>query len=130
MADETAGRQRGMVRGRLQADNGATRFVSASHRFNRSPRPEDDPTPIPMEAPAGSLVVFESRIWHQTGFNRTEDQRRGGVFGWYTRPIYRPQENWFLSLDPSVAQFGSEELLTLLGYKTIGLGLVNGRSPR
>ncbi|MFC5752427.1 phytanoyl-CoA dioxygenase family protein [Actinomadura rugatobispora] len=111
-------------------DNGATRFVPGSHLLNRSPRPEDDTSSVPMEAPAGSLVVFDSRLWHQTGFNRTADRRRAAVFGWYTRTMYRPQENWFLSLDPAVVQFASEELLVLLGYKTYGFGMVNGRSPR
>jgi ectoine hydroxylase-related dioxygenase (phytanoyl-CoA dioxygenase family) len=111
------------------ADNGATCFVPGSHRLHRPPGPDDDVTAVPMEAPAGTLVVFESRLWHRTGFNRTDDQRRAGVFGWYTRPIYRPQENWFLSLDPSVRQFASDDLLVLLGYRTEGLGLVNGASP-
>jgi ectoine hydroxylase-related dioxygenase (phytanoyl-CoA dioxygenase family) len=83
-----------------------------------------------MEAPAGLLVVFESRIWHRTGNNVTADQRRAAIFGWYTRPIYRAQENWFLSLDPAVRQFASDDLLVLLGYRTTGLGLVNGASPQ
>lgn len=112
------------------AENGATRFVPGSHLLNRSPRPGDDTASVPFEAAAGTLVVFDSRIWHQTGFNTTADSRRAGIFGWYHTPIYRPQENWFLSVDPSVVQFASDELLELLGYKTYGLGLVNGRSPR
>ena len=114
------------------ADNGATCFVPGSHLLNRVPGPDDAASAeaVPMEAPAGSLVVFDSRLWHRTGFNRTTDQHRAGIFGWYTRPIYRTQENWFLSLDPSVAQFASEDMLVLLGYKTMGLGLVNGASPR
>lgn len=111
------------------ADNGATCFVPDSHRLHRPPGPDDEAVAAPMEAPAGSLVVFESRLWHRTGFNRTTDQRRAGVFGWYTRPIYRTQENWFLSLDPSVHQFASDEMLVLLGYRTEGLGLLNGVSP-
>jgi ectoine hydroxylase-related dioxygenase (phytanoyl-CoA dioxygenase family) len=110
--------------------NGATRVVPASHRLNRAPRPgEADVETVALEAPAGSIVVFESRVWHKTGFNRTRDQRRAGVFAWYTRPIYRTQENWFLSLNPSIRQFASDEMLVLLGYKTVGLGLVNGASP-
>ena len=41
-----------------------------------------------------------------------------------------PQENWYLSLNPAIRQFASDEMLTLLGFKTTGLGLVNGRSPQ
>jgi ectoine hydroxylase-related dioxygenase (phytanoyl-CoA dioxygenase family) len=111
------------------ADNGATCFVPGSHLLHRPPEPDDVAVAVPLEAPAGSLVVFESRIWHRTGFNRTTDQRRAGVFGWYTKPIYRAQENWFLSLDPLVRQHASDELLVLLGYKAEGLGLVYGASP-
>ncbi len=111
------------------ADNGATRFVPGSHLLNRLPNGTDAPQSVPLEAPAGSLVVFDSRVWHQAGSNRTTDQRRAAVFGWYTRPIYRTQENWFLSLDPAVHRSASDELMVLLGYRTTGLGLVNGFSP-
>jgi ectoine hydroxylase-related dioxygenase (phytanoyl-CoA dioxygenase family) len=110
--------------------NGATRIAPGSHRLNRAPRPDEaDVETVPVEAPAGAIVVFESRVWHKTGFNRTPDQRRAGVFAWYTKPIYRAQENWFLSLPPSIRQFASDEMLVLLGYRTTGLGLVNGASP-
>ncbi len=111
------------------AANGATRFVPGSHRLNRAPRPGETPATVAIEAPAGSVVVFESRVWHQTGINTTAAERRAGVFAWYTRPIYRTQENWFLSLRPEIRQFADEERLVLLGYKTQGLGLVNGASP-
>ena len=111
------------------ADNGATCIAPGSHRLNRNPRENEQVPMCPLVAPAGTMIVFESRVWHRTGFNRTADQYRAGVFGWYTRPIYRAQENWFLSLDPTVKQFASETMLVLLGYKTEGLGLVNGRSP-
>jgi ectoine hydroxylase-related dioxygenase (phytanoyl-CoA dioxygenase family) len=109
--------------------NGATRFVLGSHKLNRAPRPDEDPPTAPMQAPAGSVVVFESRVWHKTGDNRTAGETRAGVFGWYTRPIYRTQENWFLSLRPEIRQFAGDEQLVLLGYRTVGLGLVNGASP-
>lgn len=112
------------------AANGATSFVAGSHRLNRLPETGDDPRAVPYEAPAGSLVVFDSRLSHQTGANTTADRRRAAVFGWYTRPIYRTQENWFLALDPSVVEHASDELLVLLGWRTQGLGLVDGRSPR
>jgi ectoine hydroxylase-related dioxygenase (phytanoyl-CoA dioxygenase family) len=113
------------------AEVGATCFVPGSHLLNRPPTAEEyaSATPVPMEAPAGAVVVFDSRLWHRTGNNVTADRTRAGIFGWYTRPIYRTQENWFLSLDPSVRQYASDDLLVLLGYRSEGLGLVNGASP-
>jgi ectoine hydroxylase-related dioxygenase (phytanoyl-CoA dioxygenase family) len=110
--------------------NGGTRFAPGSHRLNRAPLPEEaDAATVAIEAPAGSAMVFESRIWHKTGYNRTTNQTRAGIFAWYTKPIYRPQENWFLSLKPEVRQFASDDALVLLGYKSEGLGLVHGASP-
>ncbi|HEX2889919.1 phytanoyl-CoA dioxygenase family protein [Vineibacter terrae] len=111
-------------------ENGATRVVPGSHRQHRKPAAEDAAAAtVALEAPAGSFIVMESRVWHKTGFNRTPDRRRAGIFAWYTRPIYRQQENWFLSLNPSVRQFASDTMLVLLGYRAEGLGLVNGKSP-
>jgi len=110
--------------------NGATRFVPGSHRLNRTPLPEDGDASIAAVAPAGTMIAFESRLWHRTGENRTPDQSRAALFAWYSRTIYRTQENWFLSLSPWVLEDASDELLTLLAYKTEGFGLVNGHSPR
>lgn len=110
--------------------NGATRIVPDSHRRNRAPTEDElETATVPVEAAAGTLVVMEARVWHRTGANRTRGETRGGVFGWYTLPIYRTQENWFLSLNPNVRQSASDTLLELLAYRTEGLGLVNGASP-
>lgn len=37
--------------------------------------PEDEPDAVPVEAPAGSVVVFSSLTPHRTGPNRTDDVR-------------------------------------------------------
>lgn len=110
--------------------NGATRIVPGSHKRNRSVGPDDMASDtVAMEAPAGSAIVFESRLWHKTGANGTAQETRAGVFAWYTRTYVRTQENWFLALKPEIRQFASDDMLTLLGYKTAGFGLVNGKSP-
>jgi ectoine hydroxylase-related dioxygenase (phytanoyl-CoA dioxygenase family) len=110
-------------------DNGATQVVVGSHRWNRMPTPADaDVEMISVEAPAGCVFAFESRIWHRTGANTSADRHRAAVFPFYTTPIYRTQENWFLSLSPGVARSASDTLLTLLAYKSQGFGLVYGRS--
>ena len=111
-------------------ENGATLFAPGSHRLNRVPRAEDAAAvTAPLVAPAGSLCAFEGRLWHKTGVNVTRDERRAGVFAFYTPPIYRQQENWYLSLNAAVVQFASPTMLELLGYQTRGFGLVNGMPP-
>jgi ectoine hydroxylase-related dioxygenase (phytanoyl-CoA dioxygenase family) len=112
-------------------ENGATEVVVGSHRWNRMPTPDDASVRmVSAEAPAGSAIAFESRIWHRTGANTSHDRRRAAVFPFYTTTIYRTQENWFLSLSPGVVGSASDDLLTLLAYKSEGFGLVYGRSPR
>jgi ectoine hydroxylase-related dioxygenase (phytanoyl-CoA dioxygenase family) len=111
------------------AANGATRVAPGSHLLNRAHRPgEALPEMVAVEAPAGAMVVIDGRCWHRTGRNETEAPR-AGVFNWYTLPIYLPQENWFLSLNPAIRQFGSETLLTLLGFRPQIVGRVNGLAP-
>jgi hypothetical protein len=111
-------------------DNGATEVVPGSHMAGDDVDPAAlEGAAVPVVAPAGTLMVFESRVWHRTGSNRSASPR-AALFGWYTTPIYRTQENWFLSLDPEVVEEASDTLLELLAYRTQGFGLVYGRSPR
>ncbi len=113
------------------AENGATEVVVGSHRWHRGPTEADVDVPmIPVEAPAGSVLAFESRIWHRSGANTSADRRRAAVFPFYTTTVYRTQENWFLSLNPAVRRYASETLLTLLAYRSEGFGLVDGESPQ
>jgi hypothetical protein len=111
------------------ARNGATQAVPRSHLAHRNATEADAAHVVTIEAPLGTVMVFESRLWHRTGANTTKNERRAGLFGWYARPIYRTQENWFLSLDPAIRDNASDTLLELLAYKTSGFGLVYGRSP-
>ncbi|PTY03071.1 phytanoyl-CoA dioxygenase [Verrucomicrobia bacterium LW23] len=79
-------------------ENGATRFVRASHRLGRTPQQEmADPTaPHPREelilAPAGTVVVFNSHLWHGGTLNRTDAPRRA-VHSYWTRRGQAQQQN-------------------------------------
>ena len=112
-------------------DVGATRIVPGSHLRNTKPRAADqDVETVPLEAPAGSMIAMEGRVWHGTGRNTSADRTRAGIFSWFTLPIYLPQENWWLTLDQSIRKYGSDELKVLFGYKVMaGFGLQFGASP-
>lgn len=123
------------------AANGATCYIPGSHHWDGNGATQSNSGDrvtysadleamrdqlVPLEAPAGSAIVMEGRLLHTNGVN-TNGRTRAGIFGWYTLPIYLPQENWYLSLNPSVRQAGSETLQTLLGFRPQVLGRINGR---
>ena len=112
-------------------DNGTTRFVAGSHRWDagRQPRP-DDPL-VQNEMPAGSVAFYTGSIWHGGGANRT-GQPRLGVILEYVAAWLRPQENHVIGVSPEVVATLPEQLQELLGYNIYPpfMGYVDGRHPR
>ncbi len=71
------------------ADNGATRIVPGTHKLGGSPSDDltDPRLPHPDEtllvAPAGTVCVFNSHVWHGGTTNRTDRTRRA-MHAYYT----------------------------------------------
>ena len=84
----------------VRAENGATLFLPGSHRFTDRSQVPADPLPLmqPFEAPAGSIIAMEGRMWHTSGANVTADEDRALLFGYYTAPFLRPQVNHNVTL--------------------------------
>lgn len=82
------------------AGNGATLHVPGSHQFRTMEDVPADPVAsmVPLEAPAGSVIAMEGRVWHTSGRNVTADDDRALLFGYYTKPFLRPQWNFTRSL--------------------------------
>jgi hypothetical protein len=76
------------------------------------------------------MAVMKGRVRPRTGNNHTVGSTRAGVLAGYARPNYLPLTDWWLSLNPSVRQFGSEDLLTLFGYRVASLGKVSRVASR
>ena len=111
-------------------ENGATRVVPGSHKLkgNLDFKPDGSPPDtVPVCGPAGTVMVFEGRLWHQTGANTTADQRRRGILAYYCRPFIRQQENFFVSLRPDVLARATPRLRQLLGWEQyFSLGMIDG----
>lgn len=108
--------------------NGGTRVVPGSHRFGRGPSHQEatETQTVAIEGPAGSAFVFDGRLWHGTGANRTED-RRHVILNYACVPWLRQQENFTVSLSPRVLDRCGEDLLSRFGFKVRGtLGGVQG----
>jgi ectoine hydroxylase-related dioxygenase (phytanoyl-CoA dioxygenase family) len=58
-------------------ENGATEVVPGSHRLHRNPRGDEGLDQlVSVEAAAGSVIAFESRLWHRSGANTSRDRQR------------------------------------------------------
>jgi fumagillin biosynthesis dioxygenase len=80
--------------------NGATRYVPGSQHYKSF---DDVPADIrkrsiAWEAPAGSIIAMEGRMWHTSGSNISADEQRRMMFGYYCKDFIRPQINWEASL--------------------------------
>lgn len=106
----------------VRFENGATLFIPGSHRWQSfADVPDDDEQRLrPFEAPAGSIIAMEGRLWHTSGANITEDQDRALLFGYYTAPFLRPQMNWNAALSPEVQAAFDPQMRDWLGLDAAG----------
>lgn len=98
-------------------ENGGTRVFPGSHEADVGPDNifVSDGT-VAASAPAGAAMVFETRLWHGTGMNRT-DKNRHVLITLFYRAWMRPQINPWTSIHPDVAATFDEELKILFGYR-------------
>ncbi len=97
--------------------NGATALFPRSHKRNHKPdiaSGEPHPDQILAEAPAGSVVLFDGRLWHSSRANRT-DQSRSCLLGMYARTCIVPQEK--LSAQLELFENPTEQEQRLFGGK-------------
>jgi hypothetical protein len=97
-------------------ENGATYILPRGHRI--SDRPTDDSFyahAIRAVGKAGSLLFFNSNLWHAAGENRTTAQRRALTLS-FTRPYWKQQMDYPRALGTEVCESLSEELKQIVGY--------------
>jgi ectoine hydroxylase-related dioxygenase (phytanoyl-CoA dioxygenase family) len=109
-------------------ENGATRIVPLSHKLGHQPDYSRQYDTVPVTGPRGTVMVFHGGLWHQTGPNRTENEKRHGILCYYCRPFMRQQENFFKSLRNDVLERATPRLRQLLGYEMWlgGVGAIGG----
>ncbi len=113
------------------ADNGATRVVPGSHRFERIPRKQEHPEHVvEVTMPAGSVLVYHGSLWHGGGVNRSAARRMGIVVN-YCAGFLRQEENQFLALGREQVRTFPPRLQRLVGYSVYRghFGHVNREDP-
>jgi len=112
-------------------DNGATRVVPGSHKFDHEPRKGEEVEHVPAEMPAGSVLIVNGGTWHCGGANTSEDDWRLGISVQYCQGFMRQQQNQYYSLAPEDVGDMPPELARLCGFSLYRgiMGHVDGASP-
>jgi ectoine hydroxylase-related dioxygenase (phytanoyl-CoA dioxygenase family) len=99
------------------ATNGATRYLPGSHLFTKGAdaTPADLRGTKPLEAPAGSIIAIDGRLWHTSGANHTADRDRRVLISFYVSSFIRTQYNWNALLSDDVRAGLSPRQRALLG---------------
>ncbi len=106
----------------VRAENGGTLYLPGSHRFReRTDVPANAYSLMrPFEAPAGSAIIMDGRLWHTSGNNVTADEQRALLFALYSRNFLRQQMNWEALLSAETKQSMDPTARALFGVGPLG----------
>jgi ectoine hydroxylase-related dioxygenase (phytanoyl-CoA dioxygenase family) len=97
------------------SENGATRLVPGSHRFERRPGKGEQTEYVEATMPAGSVLVYDGAMWHGGGDNLS-DARRVGIVVNHCAGFLRQEENQLLAVPREMAATFPRRLQQMLGY--------------
>jgi ectoine hydroxylase-related dioxygenase (phytanoyl-CoA dioxygenase family) len=98
--------------------NGGTLVVPGTHQ--QPERPSEaylDAAAIPVECPAGAMIVFDSTLWHAAGQNRSGIDRLG-INHQFTRSFFKQQIDYVRALGDDVVERQAPRTQQLLGWYT------------
>ena len=99
-------------------ENGATLVVPGTHQ--RSDPPALDAMArdaLPIECPAGSLIVFDSTLWHAAGQNRSRRDRLA-INHQFTRSFIKQQLDYPRALGEQIVASAAPRTQQMLGWYT------------
>lgn len=98
------------------AENGATWLLSGSHKNEAKPTDEYFKTHAEQAiAPAGSILMFNSNLWHAGGTNEA-DQLRRSVTPMFSRPFMKQQFDYPRALGYERGPEFDDMLRQVIGY--------------
>lgn len=109
----------------VNEENGGTLIIPGSHKNIIKAGSNGDVgklnPAINLEASAGTIMLFDGRLLHGTGVNKTSKIRfvaaMSNVKSWM-----RSQENWIISVDPEIIKNASPKLLHRIGMQAVTYG--------
>lgn len=97
-------------------ENGATYFMNGGHRLAERPKEEEFYSNSSRAlGKSGSIILFDSNLWHAAGLNQSASSRRALTLG-FTRPFVKQQLDLPRCFGYEYSSNLSENMKQLLGY--------------
>ncbi len=97
-------------------ENGATKLLAGSHLHPDKPSAEEFEAKCDRATgTAGSILVFDAKVWHATGENRTRNTRRALTLT-FTQPFVKPQIDHVRQLGSDRVAGMSERFKRIIGW--------------
>lgn len=98
-------------------ETGGTYVLPFSHQFNAAPSKHYmEKNAVQVNAMAGSVILFNSMIYHKAGYNKSVDKIRRGINQMYVKPIITQQIDLPKFLN---GKYADDDFLSMLfGYKS------------
>ena len=100
----------------FSANNGATRLVPGSHKFDHVPSRNQTCDTVAAVMKKGSVLFYHGSMWHGADRNTTTDSSRLGMTISYCARFIRPYENQLKLLGLETARAMSPQMRRLIGY--------------
>jgi len=111
-------------------ENGATRIVPGSHKWDEDPDFWEPYESVPASMPPGSICMFVGTLYHGAGANQSGEDRLGLTIN-YCAGSMRQQENLMLGVGAEKMMAFPRELQDMLGFKICnGAGHIFAQDPR
>lgn len=115
--------------GDFTADNGAPLLIPGSHREEHAPgRERMLDAAVPAVAPAGSMIVIDSGLWHAPGTNRSGHDRLS-ITQQFTRSFIKPQVDYLRALGDEMVRRRDQRTQQLLGRYTRAVASIDECYP-
>lgn len=99
-------------------DNGATQVLPGSHHSPTTPSPElFDRHCVPLTCAAGSMILFDGRLFHRAGHNRTDAWRHALTMN-ACRSFMKQRFDWVRFVPAPIADALSPQARRIIGFDT------------
>ena len=104
-------------------ENGATRIIPGSHEWdNFVMSPEDrqkHEDTIPALMKAGDMLIWDGKVIHSGGENKTKDEYRRGIAIPLTPAYFTPEESYAFSIDLEIVKTLPSRVQKMIGFRSV-----------